>query len=134
MLKLKRVEIQGFKSFFDRTELKFNGDGIAAIVGPNGCGKTNIVDAIREVNAGRRYLPRSVAARLHENQSGAHLTRREDEILDLLGKGLGNRELGQVLGVSEDTIKTHARRLFKKLGARDRAHAVAVGFRYGFVA
>ncbi|MBS1856325.1 MAG: chromosome segregation protein SMC [Acidobacteria bacterium] len=46
MLKLKRVEVQGFKSFCDRTELRFNGTGIAAIVGPNGCGKSNISDAI----------------------------------------------------------------------------------------
>ena len=46
MLRLKRVELQGFKSFCDRTELRFNGDGIAGIVGPNGCGKSNISDAI----------------------------------------------------------------------------------------
>ena len=46
MLKLKRVEVQGFKSFCDRTELRFNGGGIAAIVGPNGCGKSNLSDAI----------------------------------------------------------------------------------------
>ncbi|MGA3095310.1 MAG: chromosome segregation protein SMC [Bryobacteraceae bacterium] len=46
MLKLKRVELQGFKSFCERTELRFNGDGIAGIVGPNGCGKSNISDAI----------------------------------------------------------------------------------------
>ena len=46
MLKLKRVEIQGFKSFFDRTEMRFHGSGIAAIVGPNGCGKSNLSDAI----------------------------------------------------------------------------------------
>ncbi|HUP04659.1 MAG TPA: chromosome segregation protein SMC [Bryobacteraceae bacterium] len=46
MLKLKRVEIQGFKSFCERTELRFNGGGMAAIVGPNGCGKSNISDAI----------------------------------------------------------------------------------------
>ena len=46
MLKLKKVEIQGFKSFCDRTELKFNGGGIAAVVGPNGCGKSNLSDAI----------------------------------------------------------------------------------------
>jgi chromosome segregation protein len=46
LLKLKRVEVQGFKSFCDRTELRFNGEGIAAIVGPNGCGKSNISDAI----------------------------------------------------------------------------------------
>ena len=46
MLKLKRLQILGFKSFCDRTELKFHGDGVAAIVGPNGCGKSNISDAI----------------------------------------------------------------------------------------
>ena len=46
MLKLKRVELQGFKSFCDRTELKFHGSGIAAVVGPNGCGKSNLSDAI----------------------------------------------------------------------------------------
>src|ERR1700681_3860725 len=46
LLKLKRVEIQGFKSFCDRTEMKFPGSGIAAIVGPNGCGKSNLSDAI----------------------------------------------------------------------------------------
>ena len=46
MLKLKKLQILGFKSFCDRTELKFHGDGIAAVVGPNGCGKSNISDAI----------------------------------------------------------------------------------------
>ncbi len=46
MLKLKRVEIHGFKSFFDKTEMRFNGSGIAAIVGPNGCGKSNLSDAM----------------------------------------------------------------------------------------
>ena len=46
MLKIKKVQILGFKSFCDRTELKFQGDGVAAIVGPNGCGKSNISDAI----------------------------------------------------------------------------------------
>lgn len=93
-----------------------------------------LVDAIREVHAGRRYLPRGVAARLDENRAGAQLTRREYEILDLLGKGLGNRELGQVLGVTEDTIKTHLKSLFRKLGVSDRAEAAREGLRRGFIA
>src|SRR5437868_13406016 len=46
VLKIKKLQILGFKSFCDRTELKFHGEGIAAIVGPNGCGKSNIADAI----------------------------------------------------------------------------------------
>jgi chromosome segregation protein len=46
LLKLKRLHVLGFKSFCDRTELKFHGEGIAAIIGPNGCGKSNIADAI----------------------------------------------------------------------------------------
>ena len=46
MLKLKKLQILGFKSFCDRTELEFHGDGIAAIIGPNGCGKSNISDSI----------------------------------------------------------------------------------------
>ena len=49
MLKLKRVELQGFKSFPERTELRFAGSGLAAIVGPNGCGKSNLADAINWV-------------------------------------------------------------------------------------
>jgi len=92
-----------------------------------------LVDAIREVNAGRRYLPKGVAARLHEHTASSHLTRREDEILDLLGKGLSNRELGQVLGISEDTIKTHLKSLFRKLDVSDRAEAVREGLRRGFI-
>jgi len=46
LLKLKKLQILGFKSFCDRTELKFHGDGVAAIIGPNGCGKSNISDAV----------------------------------------------------------------------------------------
>ncbi|MBC7926510.1 MAG: AAA family ATPase, partial [Bryobacteraceae bacterium] len=46
MLQLKRIELQGFKSFCDRQEMRFHGNGIAAVVGPNGCGKSNLSDAI----------------------------------------------------------------------------------------
>ena len=72
------------------------------------------------------------------NRAGADgapsLTDRELQVLQGMSRGRSNGEIGEELFLSEDTIKTHARRLFKKLGARDRAHAVAVGFRYGFVA
>jgi DNA-binding NarL/FixJ family response regulator len=61
------------------------------------------------------------------------LTERELQVLHGMADGKSNAEIGRDLFVSEDTVKTHARRLFRKLGARDRAHAVASGFRIGLV-
>ncbi len=61
------------------------------------------------------------------------LTERELQVLRGMADGKSNAEIGRELFVSEDTVKTHARRLFRKLGARDRAHAVAAGFRLGLV-
>ena len=61
------------------------------------------------------------------------LTERELEVLAGMCEGRSNAEIGQSLFLSEDTVKTHARRLFKKLGAVDRAHAVALGYRWGLV-
>ena len=61
------------------------------------------------------------------------LTERELQVLHGMADGKSNAEIGRELYVSEDTVKTHARRLFRKLGARDRAHAVAAGFRAGLV-
>ncbi len=61
------------------------------------------------------------------------LTERELQVLRGMADGKSNAEIGRDLFVSEDTVKTHARRLFRKLGARDRAHAVASGFRTGLV-
>jgi DNA-binding NarL/FixJ family response regulator len=61
------------------------------------------------------------------------LTERELEVLAGMCEGRSNAEIGRSLFLSEDTVKTHARRLFKKLGAADRAHAVALGYRWGLV-
>ncbi|GAA1735537.1 DNA-binding response regulator [Luedemannella helvata] len=61
------------------------------------------------------------------------LTERELQVLRRMADGKSNAEIGRELYVSEDTVKTHARRLFRKLGARDRAHAVAAAFRAGMV-
>jgi DNA-binding NarL/FixJ family response regulator len=64
---------------------------------------------------------------------GSQLTQRELEVLRGMSKGMTNVQIGQQLFLAEDTIKTHARRLFGKLGVRDRAHAVTIGFRTGLL-
>jgi DNA-binding NarL/FixJ family response regulator len=61
------------------------------------------------------------------------LTEREMQVLEGMSRGRSNAEIGRELYLSEDTIKTHARRLFRKLEAADRAQAVAVGYRWGLV-
>ena len=61
-------------------------------------------------------------------------TMREIEVLQLVSDGLVNREIGERLFLSEETVKSHVRHLLAKLQARSRAHAVAVGFRRGLIA
>ena len=61
------------------------------------------------------------------------LTDREIQILQGMSRGQPNSEIGRELYISEDTVKTHARRLFDKIGALDRAHAVALGLRGGLL-
>jgi DNA-binding NarL/FixJ family response regulator len=61
------------------------------------------------------------------------LSMREMQVLTGMSQGKSNAQIGRELYLSEDTIKTHARRLFRKLGAKDRAEAVATGFRRGMM-
>jgi DNA-binding NarL/FixJ family response regulator len=65
--------------------------------------------------------------------TGPELTERVLQLLKGMAAGTSNSEIGRELYLSEDTIKTHARRLFRKLGVNDRAQAVASGFRLGLV-
>ncbi|MEI6693576.1 MAG: response regulator transcription factor [Actinomycetes bacterium] len=61
------------------------------------------------------------------------LTERELQVLEGMSRGRSNSEIGKELFLSEDTVKTHARRLFRKIGAADRAQAAALGYRWGYV-
>ena len=80
--------------------------------------------------AARRQVPSQARGR---TGTAVALTEREVQVLDGMSRGCSNAAIGRELFLSEDTIKTHARRLFRKLGAADRAQAVATGFRLGLV-
>ena len=62
-----------------------------------------------------------------------HITRRELEILELIARGLSNREIAEKLFVSENTVKTHSSRVFDKLGARRRTQAVQLSKEFGLL-
>ncbi|MGL4173206.1 MAG: response regulator transcription factor [Actinomycetota bacterium] len=78
--------------------------------------------------AGRRAADGKIAA-----GKPPALTDRELQVLNGMSRGQSNAEIGRELYLSEDTVKTHARRLFRKIGAIDRAHAVTIGFRWGIL-
>ena len=87
-----------------------------------------VTQALHDIAA--RQIPR---AREGAATAAPPLTERELQVLRGMGRGRSNSEIGRELYLSEDTVKTHARRLFRKLGAADRAQAVAMGFRWGLV-
>lgn len=98
-----------------------------------GGGPSHIALALGVPEPGRRRADASGAAPPGGASGRVVLTEREAQVLRGMADGKSNAEIGREIFVSEDTVKTHARRLFKKLGARDRAHAVAAGFRAGLV-
>jgi DNA-binding NarL/FixJ family response regulator len=94
--------------------------------------------AVAHALAGRDLLEpslrRALAERARTNEDkGAQLTERELQVLTGMSQGKSNAQIGRELFLSEDTVKTHARRLFRKMGVTDRAQAVASGFRRGLV-
>lgn len=82
-----------------------------------------------------RPAPEGGDPRLRTTRDGRapELTEREMQVLQGMAAGMSNSQIGRELYLSEDTIKTHARRLFRKMGVNDRAQAVASGFRWGLV-
>ena len=82
---------------------------------------------------GRQEPAREASPVRNSRRHAAELTGRELQVLERMSQGRSNSEIGEDLFLSEDTIKTHARRLFRKLDVNDRAHAVAEGFRRGIL-
>jgi two-component system NarL family response regulator len=85
------------------------------------------------VHAGERYLPHSIATRLADRLVRPTLTPRELDVLRLVAKGRTNKELASAMFVSEETVKTHMKALFLKLGVYDRAEAVSVSLKRGII-
>jgi len=92
-----------------------------------------ITAAIRSAMAGDVYMSDEVR-QIYETRKGVKgLSPREAEVLRTAAKGLSNREIGVHLGISENSVKMHLKRIFYKLGASDRVEAVTMAIQRGFI-
>ena len=92
-----------------------------------------LVVAIRTVAAGRKYIPEDIARILSENLGQEDLTPAEANVLRMIVGGMSNKEIAFALDVSENTVKTHVKNIFDKIGVSDRTSAATMAIKRGLV-
>jgi len=93
----------------------------------------DVLKAIRTVHAGGRLIAPDVAARLADRVNSPSLTSREVAVLELVAKGLSNKEIAAALSLAEDTVKNHLKHVFAKLEVSDRTEAVLLAVQRGII-
>ena len=93
--------------------------------------RKELLNAIRTVHQGRKYVPAEVAAAIAETFGAEDLSQRELDVIRRVAAGLSNKEIGARLSVSEETVKTYMKSILSKLHASDRSHAVAIAIERG---
>lgn len=94
---------------------------------------TDVIRAVRAVRRGERVIPNAVAARLAEFPERSDLTERELEVLQLVARGLSNKDVARVIGRTDETVKIHLKNVFAKLDVADRTEAVTVAITRGLI-
>lgn len=95
--------------------------------------RDSLIPALRAVAAGQRWIPQEVAKRLATRKMFTDLTPREVEVLQQLAKGLANKEIADVFGISEHTVKDHLKSILGKLRVADRTEAVTAAIQRGII-
>lgn len=95
--------------------------------------REDLLRAIRDVHAGRRHLDPIVASHLAERFSHRSLTARELEVLRMVAKGWGNKEIANVLNIAEVTVKLHVSHVLEKLNVKDRTEAATTAVQRGII-
>jgi DNA-binding NarL/FixJ family response regulator len=95
--------------------------------------RTEMLDAIRSVHRGRRYLHRGIADEIAMHVVDDPLSEREVAVLRLVSIGRANKQVARELGISEETVKGYLKAIFAKLDVTDRTHAVTVATRRGII-
>jgi DNA-binding NarL/FixJ family response regulator len=92
-----------------------------------------LLDAIRAVAGGRKYIPADIAQILSENLGQEELTPTESTVLRMIVGGMSNKEIAFALDVSENTVKSHIQNIFGKIGVSDRTSAATTAIKRGLV-
>ena len=95
--------------------------------------RRELLETIRAVHAGQKRVSPEAAAEIAEHATDEPLTPRELDVLRLVAGGNANKEIAGQLFLTEETVKAHVRNILAKLGANDRTHAVAIGFKRGII-
>ncbi len=93
--------------------------------------RKQLLNSIRRVHAGERCIPHAVAGQLAQRIASNELTPREQEILEKIVEGKSNKEIGDLLGISEGTVKSHVNKILEKLQVTDRTQAVVLALKKG---
>lgn len=92
-----------------------------------------LIPAVRAVAAGQKWIPKEIATRLASWNLFEELTPRELQVLQQMAKGLANKEIGDVLKITEHTVKDHLKNILGKLRVADRTEAVTVALQRGII-
>ncbi len=93
----------------------------------------DLITAIRTVAVGRKYIPDEIAQILKDNLGQETLTPAETNVLRMIVGGMSNKEIGFTLDVTENTVKTHIKNIFDKIGVSDRTSAATIAIKRGLV-
>jgi DNA-binding NarL/FixJ family response regulator len=92
-----------------------------------------LIKAIRAVHAGHTYLPAAVAAALAAQMPRPDLSARELQVLELIVRGLANKQIAYSLSIAEHTVKNHVKNILSKLGVQDRTQAATAAIQRGII-
>jgi two-component system NarL family response regulator len=98
-----------------------------------GTAPQQIRETVRGVAAGESLLPAGIASKLAESMAHPELSERERQVLQYIANGKSNKEIGQVLYISENTVKSHVKSILTKLDAMGRTEAIAIGLKRGLI-
>ena len=127
------VKILILTTFGTSAELKKAMDAGATGALVKSSSRTEIVDAIRGVMAGKQVLSDEIRHTIENFSSMPELSPRQIEILNLVAKGFSNKEIAEIVGISSETVKEHVANIFQRIGASSRAEAATLAVSLGLI-